>query len=89
MEGKDLNIENFRNKWLGLVTERPRMLLEIFEHHNKQMKELVNQEFSPLTMQRYITSKRHTHGFLKWKFNMDDINIKDLNYEFITDYEFW
>ena len=37
LEGKDLNVETFRNKWLGLVTERPRMLMEIFEHHNKQM----------------------------------------------------
>ncbi len=89
LEGKDLNVETFRNKWLGLVTERPRMLMEIFGHHNKQMGELVNQEFSPLTMQRYVTSKNHTHEFLKWKHNVDDINIKALNFEFITDYEFW
>jgi integrase len=65
------------------------MLLEIFEHHNKQMKELIGQEFSPLTYERYTTSKKHTHDFMKWKYNMDDMNIKDLNYEFITDYEFW
>lgn len=48
-EGKPLNMDTFKHKWLGIVTERPRMLLEIFEHHNKQMKELMDSEFSPLT----------------------------------------
>jgi site-specific recombinase XerD len=88
-ECKPFTIEAYRVKWLGLNIERPRMLLEIFEHHNKQMKELIGQEFSPLTFERYTTSKKHTHDFMKWKYNMDDMNIKDLNYEFITDYEFW
>jgi site-specific recombinase XerD len=88
-ECKPFTIETYRVKWLGLNIERPRMLLEIFEHHNKQMKELIGQEFSPLTFERYTTSKKHTHDFMKWKYNMDDMNIKELNYEFITDYEFW
>ncbi len=88
-EGKSLSITTIRHKWIGIVTERPRLLLEIFEHHNKQMKELIGQEFSPLTFERYTTSKKHTHDFMKWKYNVDDMNIKDLNYEFITDYEFW
>lgn len=88
-EGKPILIQSIKNKWFGVTTERPRMLLEIFEHHNKQMKDLIGQEFSPLTFERYTTSKKHTHDFMKWKYNVDDMNIKDLNYEFITDYEFW
>lgn len=88
-EGKPISVLAIKHKWFGIKTERPRMLLEIFEHHNKQMRDLVNQEFSPLTLERYITSKKHTRDFIKWKYNVDDMNIKDLNYEFITDYEFW
>ena len=86
-EGKALTMHTFKVKWLDIVTERPRMLLQIFEHHNKQMKELIGQEFSPLTFERYTTSKKH--DFMKWKYNVDDMNIKDMNYEFITGYEFW
>ena len=89
VEGKPITIEAIKNKWLGVTTERPRLLLEIFEHHNKQMKELIDKEFSPLTYERYVTSKKHTRDFIKWKFNVDEIDIKELNYEFITDYEFW
>lgn len=88
-EGKSLSVETLKHKWFGIVTERPRMLLEIFEHHNKQMKELIGQEFSPLTFERYTTSKKHTKDFIKWKYSLDDMNINDLNFEFITDYEFW
>lgn len=53
------------------------------------MKALINREVSPLTFERYETFFRHTEAFMKWKFNIDDIDIKKLNYEFIADYEFW
>ncbi len=89
LQGKELTMEEFKNRWQGISTERPRMLIEIFEQHNQQMKALVNHEFSPLTLERYTTSKKHTEEFMKWKYNISDIDIKKLNYEFITDYEFW
>lgn len=89
LEGKQVTMEEFKNRWQGISTQRPRMLMEIFEQHNEQMKALVDHEFSPLTLQRYITSKKHTQEFMKWKYNKDDIDIKKLRYEFITDYEFW
>jgi integrase len=53
------------------------------------LKALIGQEFSPLTFERYTTSKKHTLEFLKWKYKVDDIDIKKLNYEFIHNYEFW
>jgi hypothetical protein len=88
-EGKPITLENMRCKWDDVSLEKPRMLMEIFAQHNKQMKDLVNKEFSPLTMERYDTSYRHTQSFIRWKFQKDDIDIKDLKFEFIADYEFW
>lgn len=88
-EGKDVTLANIKAKWFGISLEHPRMLMEIFTQHNRQMKELVNKEFSPLTYERYETSFRHTKSFLRWKLTYDDIDIKQLNYEFIADYEFW
>jgi len=88
-EGKTLSIEGFKSKWLGIPTEKPKMLMDVFEEHNQQMKALIGHEFSPLTFERYTTSKKHTHGFMKWKYKVEDIDIKKLNYEFIHNYEFW
>jgi site-specific recombinase XerD len=88
-EGKDVTLENMKAKWYGLSFEKPRMLMEIFKEHNDQMKALINREFSPLTFERYETSYRHTLEFMKWKYQIEDIDIKQLNYEFISNYEFW
>jgi hypothetical protein len=41
------------------------------------------------TSTKLYVQEDQTHDFMKWKYNMDDMNIKDLNYEFITGYEFW
>lgn len=88
-EGKDITIDNIKAKWYRISLERPRMLMEVFKQHNEQMKALINREFSPLTLERYETSFRHTQEFMKWKYKIEDIDIKKLNYEFIADYEFW
>lgn len=88
-EGKDVTLESMKAKWYGLSLEKPRMLMSVFKEHNEQMKALVNQEFSPLTFERYETSFRHTQEFMKWKYKIEDIDIKRLNYEFISNYEFW
>ena len=81
-----VTVENLKKKILG-VDERVRMLIPIFEDHNKKMKELVGKEFAPGTLERYVTSLRHTKDFLKWKYKTDDIDIAKIDHAFITDYE--
>jgi site-specific recombinase XerD len=87
-DGRVITFESFKEKWLG-TNEKPLMLIEIFKHHNDQIKELVGKDYSPATYQRYVTSKDHTQSFLKWKYKVEDIDIKKLNYEFINHYAFW
>lgn len=88
-EGKTLSVEELKSKWLGIPTEKPKMLMEVFDEHNQQMKALIGHEFSHHTFERYTTSKKHTEEFMRWKYKVEDIDIRKLNYEFITNYEFW
>jgi integrase len=88
-EGKEFIMTEFRSRWTGVPLERPRMLMEVFEEHNQQMKALIGHEFSHHTFERYTTSKKHTQEFMKWKYKVNDMDIRKLNYEFITNYEFW
>lgn len=88
-EGKPITLENIKAKWFGVSTEKKVMLMEVFANHNAQMKALINKEFAPLTMERYETSFRHTQSFMRWKYKVDDVDVKELKYEFIADYEFW
>lgn len=70
--------------------EKGRMLIPIFKDHNVKFAELVKiGDYSPGTLERYETSLKHTLDFIIWKFNSKDIDIKLIDHEFITDYEFY
>jgi site-specific recombinase XerD len=87
-EDKTVTLDYFRNKWNG-ITEKPRMILEVFQEHNEQVAALVGKGFAAGTLERYITSLKHTRSFIQWKFNRDDLSITALNYEFMSQYAFW
>lgn len=74
---------------LNGVTEKPRMILDVFKHHNDQMKALEGIDFAPGTIGRYEISKQHTRNFIKWMYKVDDKPIKELDHEFISQYAFW
>lgn len=86
---KDINAEIFNNVLTG-KSENQRTLISIFQNHNNQIEALVlTGEYSPGTLERYKTSLSHTIEFMKWKFNISDINIKNIDLAFITDYDFY
>lgn len=86
---KTLSPENIKNLLLQKSDQPKYMLMEIFKNHNNQMAALVGREYAPGTLQRYETSLRHTQSFLKWKYKVADFEISKLDFEFISDYEFW
>jgi site-specific recombinase XerD len=88
VSGMTLTAEAIKIKFTG-QGERPRMLIEIFEHHNQQFAELVGKEYSEGTLKKFKTVATSLREFLKWKFQVADINIKELGFEFVNDYEFY
>lgn len=82
--------ENIKTLLLGKeISVHKYMLMGEFKHHNDQMAALVGIEYAPGTLERYTTSYNHTRAFLEWKYKVSDIDITRLNYEFISEYEFW
>ncbi len=84
----EITFESFKNEYQG-KKERARMLIPIFQEHNRKIKELVGQEYAPGTLERYETSLKHTKAFLLWKYNLTDINIEKIDHAFIMEYEFY
>lgn len=87
---KDIPItfDSYRNELSG-KKERERMLIPIFQEHNRKIKELVGQEYAAGTLERYETSLKHTKEFILWKYNINDINIEKIDHAFIMEYEFY
>lgn len=82
--------ENIKTLLLGReISVHKYMLMEVFKHHNDQMAALVGIEYAPGTLERYTTSYNHTRSFLEWKYQVSEMDIAKLNYEFISEYEFW
>ena len=69
--------------------EKPVLLMEVFQKHNEQVEKLVGKDFAPGTLERYKISLQHTRDFIGWKYKTTDIDIQQLDFGFISDYEFW
>lgn len=71
------------------VNKQRYMLMELFQQHNEQMKALVGRDYSEGTLTRYETSYKHTLSFLQSRYKVSDIDVEKLDFDFISEYEFW
>lgn len=85
---KIITCEGLKNRFMG-IDERKVTLVEAFQDHNNQIKDLIGRGFAHGTWERYETSLRHTQQFMMWKYNISDIDVKEINPAFISDYEFF
>jgi site-specific recombinase XerD len=85
-----LTAANLKNLLLGKEETSPdKMLIPIFEQHNREVKALIGKEFAKGTFDRYETSLKHTKDFLLWKYKVADIGIAGIDHEFIMSYDFY
>jgi len=84
----EIRVEAIKNLLTG-TDEKKVMILEVFKYHNIQMKALEGTEFAANTVDRYETTINHAKAFIRWKYGSDDMEIKKLNHEFITEFCFW
>jgi integrase len=71
------------------VSDKKRMLLSVFKVHNDNMAKLIGKDFAPATLTRYQTTHDHVANFLKFKYQLDDIALNALNYEFVYEFSIW
>ena len=65
-------------------------VLQEFQKHNDEILALVSKgEYSKGTHERYVTARSHVEQFIKLKYKVDDLEFRQLNYEFIKDYDFF
>lgn len=80
--------ETFKNKYLG-IEEKKLTLIPIFKDHNERMKTLIDKEFSINTYKKYETTLSHTIEFLKYKYSVKDIPVKQVNLSFINEFDYY
>ncbi|MDN3579751.1 site-specific integrase [Mucilaginibacter flavus] len=63
--------------------ENEMTLIKLSEYHNSEMKD----KLADGTMKNYYTTQKYIAKFLKEKLHRNDINLAELNYKFIIDFE--
>jgi site-specific recombinase XerD len=86
--GAIITAEVLRNKLLG-KSDKCRMLISIFKDHNKKVAALVGKEYAAGTLGRYEISLKHTENYIKWRYQLSDIDIKLIDHDFVINYEFY
>ncbi|MEM6736731.1 MAG: site-specific integrase [Bacteroidota bacterium] len=87
-EGKPFTALDVKNIYLGKDKE-VKMLLVVFDEHNRQMKKLVDKEFALGTWKRYFTTRNHISEFVQHEYKREDIPVEDVDLKFITRFEYF
>ncbi|MCQ6961057.1 site-specific integrase [Mucilaginibacter aquariorum] len=83
-----ITTESLQNQFAG-KTEKSHYLMKLFAEHNDKVKALIGNGFESNTLKGYKTSEKHLTGFLQKEYGKTDIEISQLNYAFITGFEFY
>ena len=84
MQGKHIGAETIKNLFLG-ETKSENTLCALIDYHNVHMKGVL----AAGTLKNYFTTKKYVKLFLRKRFKTDDIFLSELNYQFITEFEFF
>jgi hypothetical protein len=82
----DIKLNEVLNGYLGNNSLKGRhTLLEFFDIHNKNASALEGKGYAHNTIVRFQTTRDHVANFLKVTYNQNDIELNQLNYQFLED----
>ena len=62
-------------------------VLEEFQKQNDEILKLVPKEYAIGTHERYVTARSHVAEYIRYIYGKEDIEFRELNYEFVIGYE--
>lgn len=80
--------EKVKNAYLGLGMKHE-TILKVFAQHNEDFEKQVGKMKSKSTYQKYCTVYRHVQEFIRYRYNVSDIALKELTPAFIIDFELY
>lgn len=94
---EELTVGRLKAALQGKTSEKPRMILEVFAEHNRQMRILIEKrEYAKGTLTHFETTYSHARAFIRKHFEMQDLPLEKvdlpiakLDYGFICDFEFY
>lgn len=87
LENAGITAKTIRDRFLGHdeQKEEEKTLLELIDYHNERSREVL--EWG--TLKNYFTTKKYVEKFLKHRLRRNDIPLSELNFKFLTDFEYF
>ncbi|WP_246037517.1 phage integrase SAM-like domain and Arm DNA-binding domain-containing protein [Dysgonomonas capnocytophagoides] len=82
----EISAKEICNRFCG-VEEKHKTLIEVFEEHNKEIKQLQGKGYAQKTIIRFEGTVRYLKEFLKREYKKSDINLKDIDLPFIQKFD--
>ena len=87
-QGRPVTSVDLKNVYLG-IDGSDKTILQIFKEHNVRVEGLINKDFAPGTVERYLTCYKHVQSFIQTKYKKADCLLSDVNPMFVTDFEYY
>ncbi len=78
--------EKLRNAFMGIVPA-DQTLIGMFTEHVEECRSLLGISKTPATIQKYDRTLRRVKEFIKFKYHLTDMPIRDVNHRFVVDLE--
>ncbi|HMT54923.1 MAG TPA: site-specific integrase [Saprospiraceae bacterium] len=85
----DITIELLKEKLFGNDEPKKKKLYELAEIYNSHTSKLIGIDLTKHTWDRYKAYAQKITEFIRHKFNIDDLYIHQLKYNFILEYDFY
>ncbi|AKK73173.1 integrase [Chryseobacterium gallinarum] len=83
------DVEDIFLQYKGETPKKNRTVLQVFNEHNEKLEKLVGKDFTIGTFWKFKQAKQLLKDYLKYQYQKNDYQFKDMNLKFIQDYEFY
>lgn len=84
-----ISAKSIIDEFKGVNKKQPKMTLQAFKEHNKQMDRLSGKSISKSTAKRYWTCYNHIEQFINEEYRKEDYPMNDINHHFISKFEYF
>lgn len=78
--------EKLRDAYLGIEIQR-NTLISLYDLKVEQKTNLVGKTIRDTTLAKYLATRKRVSDFIQYQYNKEDLPVKDVDFQFVTDYE--
>lgn len=89
IQGIDFSADDIYNQFKGKPIKANIGLLAYYDEYLLKYKKLIGIEIKQITWNKFNYICKDLKDFIKWKYKQNDIHLKDLDYSFIIEFEYY